>query len=187
MPPPPLCALYTAMRKDRTAAAMQNLLSFQRIQFQKSAARSADPGKRPRLKNNSNGPRSIPAARPLGASMNYKKIYFRVTGTPDQGAPVHLGYTDDPRRNAAYYCAGGWQPWQLTYTAMEKANEKNKIAKPEDPRNIKKRLAYLRRELRAERISYGELAELQSLAAFIAPGDVELLEAAGVPEFPEEN
>jgi hypothetical protein len=44
------------------------------------------------------------------------------------------------------------------------------------------RLEYLRQELRAERISYGELAELQSLKDHIAPGDVELLEAAGVPE-----
>lgn len=44
------------------------------------------------------------------------------------------------------------------------------------------RLEYLRGELRAERISYGELAELQSLASHIEPGDVELLEAAGVPE-----
>ncbi len=52
-------------------------------------------------------------------------------------------------------------------------------------KNIKKRLEYLRRELRAERISYGELAELQSLAKHIDPNDVELLEAAGVPEFPE--
>lgn len=47
---------------------------------------------------------------------------------------------------------------------------------------IKQRLEYLRGELRAGRISYGELAELQSLAAYIDPGDVELLEAAGVPE-----
>jgi hypothetical protein len=47
---------------------------------------------------------------------------------------------------------------------------------------IKKRLEYLRQELRAERISYGELAELQSLAEHIEEGDVELLEAAGVPE-----
>ena len=45
-------------------------------------------------------------------------------------------------------------------------------------RKGKKRLAYLRRELRAERISYGELCELQGLAEFIEPGDVELLEAA---------
>lgn len=53
------------------------------------------------------------------------------------------------------------------------------------PTHIKQRLEYLRGELRAERISYGELAELQSLAGHIEPGDVELLEAAGVPEFPE--
>lgn len=49
------------------------------------------------------------------------------------------------------------------------------------------RLEYLRQELRAERISYGELAELQSLAEYIPKDDVELLEAAGVPEFPEES
>jgi hypothetical protein len=48
--------------------------------------------------------------------------------------------------------------------------------------NTRARLEYLRGELRAERISYGELHELQSLAAHIAPDDVELLEAAGVPE-----
>jgi hypothetical protein len=47
------------------------------------------------------------------------------------------------------------------------------------------RLEYLRGEIRAQRISYGELYELQSLAEFIDPGDVELLEWAGVPEFPE--
>lgn len=47
---------------------------------------------------------------------------------------------------------------------------------------IQARLEYLRGELRSESISYGELAELQSLAAHIDPGDVELLEAAGVPE-----
>ena len=52
-------------------------------------------------------------------------------------------------------------------------------------KDIKKRLEYLRKELRAERISYGELAELQSLAKHIDANDVELLEAAGVPEFPK--
>jgi hypothetical protein len=46
----------------------------------------------------------------------------------------------------------------------------------------KQRLEYLRTELREERISYGELVELQSLAAYIDPSDVELLEAAGIPE-----
>ena len=48
--------------------------------------------------------------------------------------------------------------------------------------DIKKRLEELREELRAERISYGELSELQNLAEHIDAGDVELLEAAGVPE-----
>ncbi len=52
---------------------------------------------------------------------------------------------------------------------------------------IKKRLECLRKELRAQCISYGELVELQSLAKYIDPGDVELLEAAGVPEFEEGN
>ena len=51
-----------------------------------------------------------------------------------------------------------------------------------DTTKIKKRLEYLRQELRQERISYGELTELQSLAEHIDLGDVELLEAAGVPE-----
>ena len=46
----------------------------------------------------------------------------------------------------------------------------------------KRRLEYLRKELEAERISYGELAELQGLAAYISPDDVQLLEASGVSE-----
>lgn len=44
------------------------------------------------------------------------------------------------------------------------------------------RLEELRAILRSESISYGELAELQDLAPYIVDGDVELLEAAGVPE-----
>lgn len=47
---------------------------------------------------------------------------------------------------------------------------------------IKKRLEYLRGEIEAERISYGEIAELQSLSEHIDPDDVLLLEWAGVPE-----
>jgi hypothetical protein len=50
----------------------------------------------------------------------------------------------------------------------------------------KERLEYLRGEIEAERISYEEISELQSLAEFIEPDDVLLLEWAGVPEFPEE-
>lgn len=44
------------------------------------------------------------------------------------------------------------------------------------------RLEYLRGEIRAERISSGEIAELQSLAEYIETGDTELLQWAGVPE-----
>lgn len=49
------------------------------------------------------------------------------------------------------------------------------------------RLEYLRGEIRAERISMGEIAELQSLADQIDPGDVELLEWAGIPEFSDDD
>jgi hypothetical protein len=46
----------------------------------------------------------------------------------------------------------------------------------------KERLEYLRQELRAQRISIGELVELQSLAKYIDENDVELLEASGIIE-----
>lgn len=49
-------------------------------------------------------------------------------------------------------------------------------------KEIRDRLEYLRGELEAERISYGELSELQDLTPYIDAGDVQLLEAAGVPE-----
>jgi hypothetical protein len=46
----------------------------------------------------------------------------------------------------------------------------------------KKRLKHLRKQIEAENISYGEIAELQSLAKYIDKGDVGLLEWAGVKE-----
>ncbi len=52
---------------------------------------------------------------------------------------------------------------------------------------IKERLEYLRNEIINERISQEEIMELQSLVKYIEPGDVLLLEWAGVPEFSEEN
>lgn len=50
-------------------------------------------------------------------------------------------------------------------------------------KQIQERLDYLRQEILAERISYQELTELQSLADYIPDGDTLLLEWAGVPEF----
>jgi hypothetical protein len=47
-------------------------------------------------------------------------------------------------------------------------------------KEAKERLEALRIEILAERISYGEILELQSLVSFIDDGDVFLLEAAGV-------
>src|SRR6058998_2865504 len=52
--------------------------------------------------------------------------------------------------------------------------------------DIEQRLEELRAVIRDECISWGELFELQGLAAHIDPDDVELLEWAGVPEFPED-
>lgn len=48
---------------------------------------------------------------------------------------------------------------------------------------IRARLEALCKEIQSECISYGEIAELQSLRQHIDPDDVELLQWAGVPEF----
>ena len=52
--------------------------------------------------------------------------------------------------------------------------------------DIRARLEQIRASIRAENVSYSEIADLQGLADHIEPGDVELLEWAGVPEFPED-
>ena len=49
-------------------------------------------------------------------------------------------------------------------------------------KKIKEKLEYLRQEIKAERISYGEIAELQSLAKYIDSNDAELLEWVEVKE-----
>ena len=49
-------------------------------------------------------------------------------------------------------------------------------------KEIKDRLEYLRGQIQAERISYSEIADLQSLAPHIDKDDVLLLEWAGIPE-----
>lgn len=57
----------------------------------------------------------------------------------------------------------------------------------DDTATVQDRLEYLRGEIEAERISYGEIAELQGLAEHIDPGDVLLLQWAGVDEFGADN
>ena len=64
------------------------------------------------------------------------------------------------------------------------SNEKReaRLLKRRERYHAKNRLEELREVLRAENISWGELAELQGLARYIQRDDVELLEPAGVPE-----
>ena len=57
----------------------------------------------------------------------------------------------------------------------------NGLHKPDG--KIIARLDYLRGEIEAERISYTEIAELQSLVDYIPDDDVVLREWAGLPEF----
>ena len=63
------------------------------------------------------------------------------------------------------------------------------LFKPEEPSLFadidakKERLEEIRESIQEEEVSYGELVELQDLTEYIEDGDVELLEAAGVPEF----
>lgn len=49
-------------------------------------------------------------------------------------------------------------------------------------KEINQRLEELRQELRQECLSWGNLVELQHLGEYIDPSDIELLEAAGIPE-----
>lgn len=68
-----------------------------------------------------------------------------------------------------------------------KAESRRSMKEGIAPQEIKERLEYLRGEIQADQISYEEIAELQSLAEYIDPSDVELLGWAGVPEFPDEE
>jgi hypothetical protein len=49
-------------------------------------------------------------------------------------------------------------------------------------KNIERRLAYLKKQIEAENISYEERAELQSLVNHVDRGDGLLCQWAGVPE-----
>ncbi len=49
-------------------------------------------------------------------------------------------------------------------------------------RIVKKRLEYLREQIKNENISYSEIVELQNLSQYIDKNDVELLQWAGGSE-----
>ena len=65
---------------------------------------------------------------------------------------------------------------------IQTSNTERKVHTLENIETPKERLEYLRGEIEAESISYGEVAELQNLVPYIEPGDVLLLQWAGVPE-----
>lgn len=67
--------------------------------------------------------------------------------------------------------------WDLTHPKEEK--KKDMAKKMPDHQG---RLEYLRKQIKKQNISYGEIAELQSLKKHIKPGDVELREWAGIKE-----
>ena len=75
--------------------------------------------------------------------------------------------------------------WANTITLPREDGKQSNNMKPNKPitKTIKQRLEYLRGEIEAERLSYGELAELQDYAEYIDEGDVLLREWAGIPEF----
>jgi hypothetical protein len=55
------------------------------------------------------------------------------------------------------------------------------------PLKIEKRLEAIRKSIRNENVSYGELVELQDLSQYIDSNDIELREAAGIPEFEDDD
>jgi hypothetical protein len=97
-----------------------------------------------------------------------------------EGAPV----TEALKRTLGGAARGGVAGAALgaAFTGVGEAGRAIKTARANSPKVIQGRLEYLRTQLNNENISYGELAELQSLAKHIPAGDAQLLEAAGVPE-----
>lgn len=63
-------------------------------------------------------------------------------------------------------------------SSKKKVNEAKKIKE----KDAKKRLEQIRKSLRREDLSYGEIAELEALSDFIETDDIELRQAAGLPE-----
>jgi hypothetical protein len=56
------------------------------------------------------------------------------------------------------------------------------VEKKVSEKDAKKKLEQIRKSLRKEDLSYGEIAELEGLAEFIEDDDIELRQAAGLPE-----
>ena len=123
------------------------------------------------------------------------KLYATVTseratkgqgGNRDVVVDLFVGSAKESRHIVRLVLATEGNEYSLSYTDREKNEDmlilKYGEIKSNNKDEITKRLEYLRGEIKAERISYGEIAELQGLAKHIESGDVELLEWAGVKE-----
>ena len=131
-----------------------------------------------------------------GELEKYKNQGWKKTNRSTQGFDVFSKKIDESTHYAVFDKKGNFlsrsknNPEQAEMEAYQVVTKKGFVnggSVKKVPAYAKKRLEELREEIRAERISYGELAELQSLAQYIEPNDVELLEPAGVPEFDEDQ
>lgn len=101
-----------------------------------------------------------------------------------------VGVSGKPLMNARWYgvTADGMSGYTVDFEAETLAELRSDIRqyhlKARDGygwRLARRYLRGIRAELRAENLSYGSIACLQSLVPYIDAGDFELLEAAGVP------
>jgi hypothetical protein len=91
---------------------------------------------------------------------------------------IHIELTDTEAETVRDICTAVRLNWKIKQSAELNAL----LLAIREKTHAQIRLEYLRGELRAGTMSYGEQAELEGLKDHIQPGDVELAEAAGIPE-----
>lgn len=114
-----------------------------------------------------------------------KKVKANTMYRKENGEKVRVRETKDGRFQIYDRHDNNWYSAdEDDFTAFPDNKEKvesSKKVKAKD--SVQERLEYLREQINNENISYEEIAELQSLAKYIDPSDVQLLEWAGVDEF----
>ena len=103
------------------------------------------------------------------------------TDDPREAAAQALAIMQDPGSTAVVFDVDGTTV-DLDEDRCPDCGDKPWNCTCEPPAEVTARLEEIRAEIVAERVSWGELAELQALARFIDACDVELLAWAGVPE-----
>ena len=96
------------------------------------------------------------------------------TDDPREAAAQALAIMQDPGSTAVVFDVDG------TTVDLEEVDRCPECT-CEPPAEVTARLEEIRAEIVAERVSWGELAELQALARFIDPSDLLLRMWAGVP------